>query len=251
MSGVAEPGHTGQQQPENCSHQGQYPARVRSFRFTKQVDRVGNRLHPGQRRTAVGERPQDHQDRRPHHQAVALLDRHDAVHVLRVVCRQIPQHFTSYADHDHQREHADKPVRRHRERPARLPQSAQVRVTEDEHRTDRDFQAVGAQHRYRRGHGHGARRALDRHGDHVVDQQRCRCDLGYAGAEVLPGHDVGAPGPGVGHHNLPIRRGDQQQNQQDHADQRKQQHKRGHPRSGQQLDHDLLGAVCGRGDRIR
>ena len=83
MSSEAEPGHTGQQQPQNRSHQGQHPARVRAFRLPKQVDRVGNRLHPGQRRTAVGERPQDHQDRRAHHQAVALLDRHRAVNVVR------------------------------------------------------------------------------------------------------------------------------------------------------------------------
>ena len=190
MSGVAEPGHTGQQQPKNRSHHGQHPARVRAFRLTKQVDRVGDRLDPGQRRAAVGESPQYHQDCRAHHQAIALMHRDRPVKVGGVVRRQTPKHLTYDPDHDHQREHADKPVRWHRECPARLPQSTQVEITENEHRTDRDFQAVGAQHRYRRRHRHGAGRTLDRHGDHVVDQQRCGRDLRYPRPEILPGHDV-------------------------------------------------------------
>ena len=134
---VRQPGHAGQQQPQNRGHDGQHPARVGTFGLPKQVDRVGNRLHPGQRRAAVGERPQDHQDRRTHHQAVALMDRHRPVKVGGVVYRQTPRTPHDYADHDHQREHADEPVGRHRECPARLPQPAQVRITEDEHRSQR------------------------------------------------------------------------------------------------------------------
>ena len=95
MSGVAEPGHTGQQQPKNRSHHGQHPARVRAFRLTKQVDRVGDRLDPGQRRAAVGESPQYHQDCRAHHQAVTLMHRappHQGA-ADRIVGRS-PEHFT-------------------------------------------------------------------------------------------------------------------------------------------------------------
>ena len=82
-----QPGHPGQQKPEDDGHHGQHPTGVVALRRTKDVDGVGNRLDPGQRRATVGERAQHHQHRGTHHQAAALMDRYRSDNVRRVVFR--------------------------------------------------------------------------------------------------------------------------------------------------------------------
>ena len=82
---VGEVGDAGQQEPENAGHGGEHPTRVEALRFPEDVDGIGDRLDSGQRRTAVGERTQQHQDRRAHHQAVALMDRHRSGDVRGIV----------------------------------------------------------------------------------------------------------------------------------------------------------------------
>jgi len=78
---------TGQQEPEYAGHNGEHPAGVAALRLTKDVDRIGDRLDARQRRTAVGESAQQHQDRRAHHQAIALMNRHHSGDVLGIVGR--------------------------------------------------------------------------------------------------------------------------------------------------------------------
>ena len=82
------------------------------------------------------------------------------------------------------------------------------------------------QRRKRRGHRVGSGRGLDRDGDDVVDDQRDRRDLRDARAEVLAGDDVGAARLGVGHHDLSIREGDEEQHRDHGEGDRQQQRER-------------------------
>ena len=89
MSGVHQKDDTNQQKSEDAGHPGQHPAGVRALWLTKDVDRVGDCLNPGQRGTAVGERAQEHQDRGAHDDAVAVADRDcsELLELLRIVFR--------------------------------------------------------------------------------------------------------------------------------------------------------------------
>ena len=212
---VGEIGDTGQQEPENAGHGDEHPTRVEALRLSEKVDRVGDRLDPGQRRTAVGERAQQHQDRRAHHQPVALMHRHRSGQLRGVVDRQSADYHADDTDHDHQADHDDEEVGRQRELASGFTQAAQVRVADEEHHADRDRQAVGTQHRDRRHHRNRPGRGLHRHGDHVVDQQCRGGDLRHPRPEILPRDDVGPARAGVSHHDLRVRRGHQHQDQQD------------------------------------
>ena len=63
--------------------------------------------------------------------------------------------------------------------------------------------------------GVGAGRGLHGDGDDVVDDERDRGDLGDAGPEVLPRDDVGAAGLGVDHHDLAVREGHEEEDDED------------------------------------
>ncbi len=66
-----------------------------------------------------------------------------------------------------------------------------------------------------RGEGGHAGGHRHRHRERVVDEQRHRRDLGHVGAEVLPGHHVGAARLGVDLHDLEVREGDEEQDEDD------------------------------------
>jgi hypothetical protein len=187
------------------------------------------RLDTRQRRAAVRERAQQHENAGAHHKAVAVLHRHRTDDVLRIVDRESPEDLADNPRHDRQRQHDGEEVRRHRERPSGLAQPAKVHIAHHEHHGDGDLGAVGAERPYRRHNGHGARRDLHRDGNHVVDEQRGGGYLCHPGAEVLPGHHIGAAGTGVGHHHLPVGRGDQNQDEQDHTGDRQEKGERGEP----------------------
>ena len=103
-----------------------------------------------------------------------------------------------------------------------------------------------------RGDRRGARGDLDRHGDHVVDEQGHGGDLGHPRTEVLPGHDVRAAGPGVDGDDLAVGQHHQRHHEQDDAGQGQDDRERGERQPAlEQLDEDFLGTV-GRGrDAVR
>ena len=84
---VGQPNDAEQQEPEQTRHHGQRLAGVGALRLAEDIDRVGDRLDPGQRCATVRERAQKHQDRGAHDDAVALMNRHSPGDVLRIVFR--------------------------------------------------------------------------------------------------------------------------------------------------------------------
>ena len=104
--------------------------------------------------------------------------------------------------------------------------------------------------RDRRRHRRRSRGHLDRHRDHVVDQQRDRADLRDPRAEVLPGHHVGAAGPDVDHDDLAVGQHHQRHHEQDDQGHREDQGERGQARHRDQRDQDFLGAVGGGRDPV-
>ena len=87
VGGMHQVDDTNQQEPEDTGHSGEHPTRVGALRLTKDIDRVGDRLDPGQRGAAVGECAQQYKNRGAHNQPVALMDRHRPGNVRRIVLR--------------------------------------------------------------------------------------------------------------------------------------------------------------------
>ena len=159
-------------------------------------------------------------------------------------------------DDDHQADRPGEQVGRQRERPAVLPDAEQVHVAHQERGRDRDQQqGRGVSQRPGQcregGQDRGAAgRVLHRDRDHVVHHQRHGRDLGDPRAEVLPGHHVGAAGPGVDRHHLAVGQHDQEDAEQDHPGQRHQQRERDQAEERQQFVQDQLGAVVRRRDPV-
>ena len=250
MSGVGKIADTGQQEPQNAGHRGEHSARVDTLRLTEDVDGVGNGFYPGQRRATIGERPQHHQDCRAHHQTAAVMHRYRSGSVAGIVLRKAPNEMPDNAGHDHHDEHHHKRVGGDRKRQPGFAQSAQIQIADEQYDCDGDLHAVGPQRRQRRRHRNRARRRLHCHCHDVVDQQCRGRHLRHLGPEVLPRHDVGAAGLRVNHHDLPVRRGHQGEDQQDHTHDGQQQDERREPGMREQLRQDLLGTVGGGRDRV-
>ncbi len=249
---MRQPGDPGHQGAQDEALRDEHPAGVNPFRRPERADRVADRLDPGQRRAAVGERAEQGKDHGRADQALgAGADRVGAVQGVRVVAAQVTDDLPDQAHRDHQQHRAGEQVGRYRERPARLPEAAQVPEAQQQDHADRDRLGVRAQHRERRDHGRGARRRLHRDGDYVVDQQRDRRDLGDPRAEVLPRHHVGAARPDVHHHDLAVGQHHERHDEQDDQGHRQDQRERRQPGQRQQRDEDFLGAVGRGGDAVR
>ena len=254
---VGQPGDSGHQRAEDHALDHQHLAGVEALGRPERADRVGHRLDAGQRGTAVGERPEQHEDHGDRDQAfVAGSTR---VHAGRgVIERQRAERLADQARDDHENNDAGEQVGRHRERPPGLPDAPQVPVAHQDHDDDRDrgqlvrpdvLVNAGRQRRCDRGR---ARRDLHRDGDHVVDKQCHRGDLGHLGAEVFPRDHVGAAGPGVDRDHLAVRQHHQSHHEQDDAGQRQDEDEcRGRQAALDQLDQDFLGAVRGGGNAVR
>ena len=168
--------------------------------------------------------------------------------------RQVAEDLPDQAGDDHQDDDAGEQVGGHRERPAGLADAAQVAVAHQDHDRDRDDgdQVRVVEHGDGGGHRRRARGHLDRHRDHVVDEQRDRGDLGHPGPEVVPGDHVRSAGPGVDRDDLAVGQHHQRHHEQDHPGQRQDQGERGDRQAAlEQLDQDLLGAVRRGGDPVR
>ena len=249
---VGQPGDAGDQDAEDHALGHEHAAGVDALRPPERADGVGDRLDAGQRRAAVGERPEQDEDHGPADQAVRTrAERIGAVQRVRVVRRQVPHQVADQPDDDHQDDRTCEQVGRYREGPAGLLEAAQVPEAHEQHHADGDLDLVRAD----RGEGGGdrgrARRGLHRHGHHVVDEQRDRAHLGDPRAEVLPRHHVRAARPDVDHDDLAV--GQQHQHHDEQDDQRhgQEQGERGQADRGHQHDQDLLGAVGGGGDPVR
>jgi hypothetical protein len=170
---------------------------------------------------------------------------------------QITEHLAGQPDDDDQDHHGGEQIGGHREGLARLADAAQVAVAHDQDDADRDDGQHVRVAELRdsgdgRGHRRGARGDLHRHRDHVVDEQGNGGDLGHPGAEVVPGHHVGAAGPGVDGDHLAVGQHDQGHHEQHDAGQRQDQRERGDEQAAlEQLDEDFLGAVGRGGDPVR
>ena len=146
VGGVHQVDDTHQQKSQNAGHPRQHATGVGALRLSKDIDRVGDCLDSGQRGTAVGERAQQHQDRRAHDQPVALMDRHRSddvfVHRIAVNPRRCGERHRSRSSPTSMMMNA---VHGHREYPARLLHPAQVGIRNQQQRRHGDFQVVRTQ----------------------------------------------------------------------------------------------------------
>ena len=220
-------------------------------RRLERADPVRDRLQPGQRRTTVGERLEQIEDRQPGQDrrgpcrgsASGARRRPPGDAVLGQVAEDLPDR----PDDDHRGHRDEEEVGRERERLAGLPDAAQVAVGQQHDTppgTSRPCTGSSDVHGGGDRGDRGGRLHRDRHD--VVDQQRDRGDLGHLVAEVLPAHDVRAAGPGVDHHHLAVGQRHQHQDDQDHRGHRGQDVEAGQAEHTEQDDQHLLGAV-GRG----
>ena len=224
----------------------------------KRADRVGDRLDAGQRRSAVGEGLRQHVDQPDADQALgAVPERVDRARVLAHHRQPAAEHLAVQPDDDHRRHGNREQVGGQRERPARLADAAQVDVTHDQHGDHGDEdQDVRPDHRdvrqlrERGDDGGAARGGLHGDGHRVVDEQRHRRDLGDPRPEVLPGHDVGAAGPGVDGDDLAVGEHDQRDAGQHDQRHRQDQRERRQADHLDHLDQHLFGAVRGRRDAV-
>ncbi len=164
---------------------------------------------------------------------------------------QVPQRLADQPDDDHQDDRAREQVGRYREGPARLLEATQVPEAHEQDHAEADLELVGADPREGGGYRGGPRRDLDRHGHHVVDEQRDRAHLGDARAEVLPRHHVRSARPDIDHHDLAVGQQHEHHDEQDDQCHGQDQAERGDAHRGHQHDEDLLGAVGGGGDPVR
>lgn len=95
-----------------------------------------------------------------------------------------------------------------------------------------------------------AGRHLDGDGDDVVDEQGHRGDLRDVRPEVLPGHHVGATGPGVDRDDIAVAERQQQQHQQDRTGHRHDHREGGCSDDRHEDPEHLLGAVGRRTDAV-
>nr|WP_297612018.1 hypothetical protein [Nocardia sp.] len=108
---------------------------------------------------------------------------------------QAAEQLPHNADHDHRRHGPDEEVGGKSEGAPRFSQTTQIAESDQPDNTD---------------------------GDHVVDQQRHRRDLGDPRAEVLPGDHIRPAGFGVDLHDLAV--GQRHQQQDDQHDPRDRQY---------------------------
>ena len=221
---VGQPRDAGDQGAEDAAHHDQGRAGVESLRTVKCADPVGDCLQAGQRRAAVGERLEEHEDPQCREDAVAGADRHRAWD-MRGVVRQVAEDLPDHAADDDEQHRPGEEVGREGERAAGLPQTAKVAVEQQKDDGHRDGQrdVVVVQGRHGGGDGRRTGCCLDGHGDDVVDHQGDRADLGHDRPEVLAGDDVGPAGVGVDHHDRAVGQRDQDQHREDDTGHRQQQ----------------------------
>ncbi len=166
---------------------------------------------------------------------------------------QLAERLTDQPGDDHEDDRPGKQVGRQCECPAGFPDPAKVPVTHDQDRDHRDNQqaVMAAERGERRYDRRTARSRLHGNGDHIVDQQRYRGNLGDARAEVLPGHHIRAARPGVDRHHLAVEQHDKGDSEEDNRGHR--QHNREGRRVAKELDEldqDLFCAIGSGGDAV-
>ncbi len=223
-------------------HRDERRGRVLRFGRTEGRDAVGNGLHPGHRRTPVGERGQKQQPGerlRPRFMFGCKFRGHDR-------SDQVPVK----TDRDQQQDRNDKEVCRHRENPARLANAAQVADREQRQKQQAQLDPVRRETRHRRGDGKHAGRNADRHGEGVVDEQRRRGHESGGDADIFLGDAIGAAAGRIRVNGLPIgKRDHRQQGGDDDADRDRIAERL---RSGDdQGSDDEIGRVGDRRQRIR
>ena len=156
-------------------------------------------------------------------------------------------------EQDQRSDHREEQVRRRGEDPSRLLDAAQVADSDQRDEEQTHGHAELMQRRDRGDDGGDARRHRDRHGEHVVRQQRDPRDLRRHQTEVVLRDDVRASRGRVGLDRLAVAEHQDRQHPDDHERERHDQRERGrrHRAGDEQRPQHLLGGIGDGGERVR
>jgi hypothetical protein len=199
----------------DAAHERQRRGGVAPLGAAEGRDAVGDRLDPGQGGAPGGERAQREEDQGRTGEVPVPLLGHDRV-VGALGPRRLAGQRLEQAVRDHRADAQDEPVRRDGERPARLPDAAQVHRRQERDEQQRQRDPVVGQALEGADDVFDAGRHRHRDGEHVVDEQGARHDPAAALAEVGRRDLVVAAAAGVGAHELPVGQDDRGQHH-DHA----------------------------------
>ena len=187
---------------------------VAALRLLERGDAVADRLDTGQRGAAGGERAQQQEEHGEPGQAGAGLLRHEVV-LGALGLGQGAGGGTDEAEGGHADDAQHERVDRDGERLAGLAHPPQVHRGQQHDEAHRDRHLVPTDQGQRRAGVLHARGDRHRDGQHVVDQQRAGHGQPGPGAEVDGGDLVVAAARGVGVHVLPVRRDDDEHDEDD------------------------------------
>ena len=225
--------HRNRERPED----GERLGGVLSLRVPKGVDPVRDRLDPGQRRGARGERAQQDED--------ADRPRTDGQRVRNDRAMDVSRHHLDETDSDEDEDRGHKRVRRERKQEPRLPHAAKVREHDHDEAGQRERDLVRAERGREGGDGVDPGRDRDRDREDVVGQERGRRDKAGRGAEVLPRNDVRAAARLVHAHGLAVGENDDPEQRRDPDRDRKDEMRRGR-RDREEHHERRLRGVCDR-----